>query len=64
MAAIAVQILHQHFRAVRLERNTVIAIVDHTVLNYNIRAPVCIPAIRVLRSVVALAVPTDADIRE
>ena len=49
MTHVTVQILHQDIRAVRLETNTIIPVVDMAVLNDYNRRPERIPSIRVTR---------------
>lgn len=62
MAPIANQTLHDDSRRVGLERHAVIAVVNHTIHNDDIRAAIRIPAIRILRLILALtgALNTDA----
>lgn len=62
VAAIAVQVLYNHVGAVGLERDTVVSIVDHTVLDDNVAAAVGVPAVGVLGRGVALAVSADGDV--
>jgi len=56
------QVLNQNLRAVWLERDAVVAIVDDRILNDNVGAAVRIPTIGVLRCDVVLAIATDVDI--
>lgn len=45
MAAVALQALNQDVGAVRLERDTIVAIVDDRVLNNDVVAAVSIPSV-------------------
>jgi len=56
------KILNQNFRAVALETDTVVSIVNDAVLNDNVGASVSVPAIGVLGHVTAIAVPADCDV--
>lgn len=64
MATIAVHVLNQNFGAVGLERNAVVSIIDYTVLDHDVRAAICVPAIRVLRLVLTGAVAADVEVVE
>lgn len=61
MAAVAVHILNQNLGRVRLERDTIVAIVYDTLLDDNIAAAVRIPAIGILRHVLTLTIAADVD---
>lgn len=60
--AVAVQVLDEDFGAVGLEAHAVVAVVDDTVLDDNVAAPVGVPSVGVLGGVVALAVPANVDV--
>lgn len=62
MTAIAVHVLNQDVRTVRLERHAIVAVVNHTILNHDVRAAVCIPTISVLRRIVTRTVSTNVEI--
>lgn len=62
VASVAVQILNDHFGAVRLEANAVVAIVDDAVLYDNVGTAVGIPSVSVLRRAFTLAGPGYVDV--
>ena len=62
VAAIADQVLHDDVRAVGLERDAVVAVVNVRVLNDNVVGAVGVPAIGILGWVLARAVAEDVDV--
>jgi len=59
-----VQILDQDFCTVRFEADTVVAVVDDAVLDYDVCGAVCVPAISVFGQCAATAVTADRDVAE
>jgi len=64
VATVANEVLNNDVGAVGLERNTIVAVVDVRVLNDNVIGAVCVPPIRVLSRVLALAAAKDVDVVE
>jgi hypothetical protein len=64
VAAVALQPLHHHVGAVRLERHAVVAVVDDRVLDHDAVGPVCVPAVRVLGCRARGAVHVDGDVAD
>lgn len=64
VAAIAVHVLNQHLSTVGLEGNAVVTVVNHAVLNDNVRRPVRVPTVGVLRFVLAGRVASDIEVVE
>lgn len=58
------QILHQNVGTIPLETNTIISVIDNTILNDNVTTPISIPTIRVLSRIITSTIPTDIDITE
>jgi hypothetical protein len=64
MTAVADKILHDDIRAIRLERNAVVAVVDVRLLNDDVIGAISIPAISVLSGVLAHTATSNVDIGE
>ena len=64
MGAGAVQVLHEYVGAVRLERHTVVAVVDDAVLDHDVGAAIRVPAVSVLGRVLGARRAADADVAE
>jgi len=64
VATVANQVLNNDVGAVRLEGNTIVAVVDVRILNHNVVGAVRVPTIRVFSRVLALATAEDVDVVE
>ena len=64
MATVAVHILNQDLGTTGLEGDTVVTVVDNAVLNDDIRRTVRVPAIGILRFVLASRVASDVEVVE
>lgn len=62
MGSIADKVLNNDIGGVGLEGDAVVAVVDVRVLNHNVAAAVCVPAVGVLRRVRARAATKDIDV--
>ena len=62
VAAIAVHVLNQDLSAVGLEGDTVVTVVDNAVLDDNVRRPVRVPTVGVLRFVLAGRIASDVEV--